>query len=75
MSLSISENNEDSDPVWALLHRADLDNIHIEMCYEDVSRILKLSEDGRDREEIRETLASCGLPQTPLNKVMGALFP
>lgn len=75
MSSLILENNDDADPVWALLHRAYLDNIHIEMCYEDVSRILKLSEDDRDREEIRETLASCGLPQIPLDKVMGVLFP
>lgn len=79
MSSSILEKKKleykDVDPTWALLHRAGLDNIHIDMCYEDVSRILRLSESDRNREEIKETLLSCGLPQIPLDQVMGVLFP
>jgi hypothetical protein len=61
--------------IWAFLHRAGLDNIHINMCVNDVARILRLKEEDRDKEEARELLASCGLPQIPLEKVMGVLFP
>lgn len=63
------------DEAWRFLHRADLDNCHIELCVEDVSRILCLDESDRDENEVKETLASCGLPKNPLDKVMGVLFP
>lgn len=77
MSSSILENKKvgTEQETWGILHRADLDNCHIELCLEDVSRILFLDPSIRSENEVRETLASCGLPQIPLEKVMGVLFP
>lgn len=64
--------------IWGVLHRAGLDNIHIEMCLSTFTPLYKyyqLNQEEQDKKATRDLLVNCGLPQIPLDQVMRVLFP
>lgn len=78
MSSSILEKNKKvgtEQETWRILHRADLDNCHIELCWDTVRYLQSLPEKEMTRDRAIAMLSQAELPKIPLEKVMGVLFP